>query len=149
MATRGTIALFGKKAIKVYTHWDGYLDHNGLILLTSFNRKRRLKYLLSFGEISSLNTKVKVTKKVKDAFNSSSTTSFYHRDRNESLNVNYNGDEEYNYIFYKGNWYVYYNDFKGKLDLLKVRRVNGKYKISYRKVEIPDDLYKFILRVKR
>ena len=49
MATRSTIALeFADGTIgQVYCHWDGYLQHNGRMLLANYSNPYVLRDLLS------------------------------------------------------------------------------------------------------
>ena len=56
MATRSTIALeFADGTVQqVYCHWDGYLAHNGQILLKHYSDPFVLRDLIDLGDISSL-----------------------------------------------------------------------------------------------
>lgn len=56
MATRSTIALeFANGTVgQVYAHWDGYLAHNGKILLESYSDPFKLRDLIDLGGVSSL-----------------------------------------------------------------------------------------------
>ena len=56
MATRSTIALeFADGTIgQVYAHWDGYLAHNGKMLLEHYSNPFILRDLIDLGSISSL-----------------------------------------------------------------------------------------------
>lgn len=56
MATRSTIALeFADGTIgQVYAHWDGYLSHNGRILVESYSDPFKLQKLIDLGGLSSL-----------------------------------------------------------------------------------------------
>jgi hypothetical protein len=56
MATRSTIALeFADGTIgQVYCHWDGYLVHNGKILLENYSNPFILRDLIDLGSLSSL-----------------------------------------------------------------------------------------------
>ena len=117
MATRSTIALeFADGTVQqVYAHWDGYLDHNGKILLNDYADPFKLRDLIDLGDISSLDSDI-------------DSTVFYMRDRGETgcearkfkdyaeFRREAQG-EEYNYILRKdGNWYVeFYGEFDGLL----------------------------------
>lgn len=103
MATRSTIAIeFADGTIgQVYAHWDGYLSHNGKILLENYSDPFKLRQLIDFGDLSSLGTslgeqhpfsefeiakedperdaKLALVAKAKDE----GWTTFYGRDRNE------------------------------------------------------------------
>ena len=62
MATRSTIALeFADGTIgQVYAHWDGYLSHNGRILVESYSDPFKLQKLIDLGGLSSLGTEIGV-----------------------------------------------------------------------------------------
>ena len=102
MATRSTIWLKDENSYKgVYCHWDGYLSNNGKILLENYNTLEKVKELISFGSMSSLNTTIE-------------KCVFYNRDREEdfddyevySLEEMEEFLEEYNYVFQDNKWYV-------------------------------------------
>ena len=102
MSTRSTIWLKDKNSYKgVYCHWDGYLSNNGKLLLENYNTLEKIKELISFGSMSSLNTTIE-------------KCVFYNRDREEdfddyevySLEEMEEFLEEYNYIFQDNKWYV-------------------------------------------
>ena len=134
MATRSTIALeFADGTVEqVYCHWDGYLAHNGQILLKHYSNPFILRDLIDLGDVSSL----KPTIGTKHAFShfelraeevaeykvlTENMTTFYGRDRGEDgvsakkfkdyedyvANHQY---EEYDYILRNDNgvavWFV-------------------------------------------
>jgi hypothetical protein len=138
MATRSTIALeYADGTIgQVYCHWDGYLEHNGAMLLEYYSNPFILRDLIDLGDISSL----RPTVGTKHAFSKlevpmdgeaydklyGDMTTFYGRDRGEEgtgaktfidfqdYMVRFQ-HEEYAYILRKdGNWYVkaYSNEFE-------------------------------------
>lgn len=138
MATRSTIALeFADGTVgQVYAHWDGYLSHNGKILLENYNDPFKLQKLVDFGGVSSLGAelgevhpfsefeidrddpeledKLALVAKAK----TEGWTTFYGRDRGETgMQACYFNDfehyvknhqyEEYEYILRTdGVWYV-------------------------------------------
>jgi hypothetical protein len=54
MGTRSVIGVMhGDVCKSVYCHWDGYLDHNGRILLEHYDSVKA-NYLVALGDISSL-----------------------------------------------------------------------------------------------
>ena len=134
MATRSTIALeYADGTIgQVYCHWDGYLEHNGVLLSKHYSNPFILRDLIDLGDVSSL----KPTIGTKHAFSHFDTemkqeeyetlygnmTTFYGRDRGEKGTdskkfVDYENYvrchqyEEYEYILRKdGNWYVKQHD---------------------------------------
>ena len=97
MGTRSTIALEVADGTveQVYCHWDGYLAHNGQILLKHYSNPFILRDLIDLGDISSL----KPTIGTKHAFShfelraeevaeykvlTENMTTFYGRDRGET-----------------------------------------------------------------
>ena len=112
MSTRSTIAIrrLDGSMTKIYCHWDGYIEYNGVILQRYYNTPEKIEELLALGNISSLREKVNPT---------TDTHSFetpednvvvaYHRDRGEEFSQVANEQmEEYNYVFdcWKGAWLV-------------------------------------------
>ena len=133
MGTRSTIALeFADGTVEqVYCHWDGYLSHNGQILLKHYINPFVLRDLIDLGDISSLKPTVgtkhdfshfgtTMDQSAYDALYGEMTT-FYGRDRGETgtsakkfkdyedyvANHQY---EEYDYILRNDNgvavWFV-------------------------------------------
>jgi hypothetical protein len=133
MGTRSTIALeFADGTVQqVYCHWDGYLDHNGKILLEHYSDPFKLRDLIDQGGISSLGIEIGE----KHAFSqfelraeevqaykelTENWTTFYTRDRGEDLSIEKYKDiqdyrenvygEEYDYILCqregKAQWFV-------------------------------------------
>ena len=141
MATRSTIALeFADGTVQqVYAHWDGYLEHNGQILLNNYSDPFKLRDLIDLGALSSLGPEIGEAHSFDiphkygtpeyeaEAERRRSICTFYCRDRGEELHVNKFKDyadyrknaqfEEYNYILRTdGNWYVeFYGQFDGLL----------------------------------
>lgn len=132
MATRSTIALeYADGTVgQVYCHWDGYLDHNGKILLMHYSDPFKLRDLLDLGDISSLGRDVgakhpfspfggsAADQAEHEAASAAGWTTFYGRDRGETgcaqkmfkdfadYEQNFQ-HEEYAYILRKdGIWYV-------------------------------------------
>ena len=130
MATRSTIALeFADGTVQqVYSHWDGYLEHNGKILFDHYSNPFVLRDLIDLGDVSSLGPKIgtkhpfsKFECKEGETYDEAlyeGMTTFYGRDRGETgieakkfadfedykKNHQY---EEYEYILRNdGNWYV-------------------------------------------
>ena len=62
MATRGTIAMVrdNGSVAQIYSHWDNYLEHNGVLLVNNYNTAAKVEELLSLGDISSLGKTVGV-----------------------------------------------------------------------------------------
>lgn len=131
MATRSTIALeFADGTVEqVYCHWDGYLEHNGQILLKHYSDPFKLQRLIDLGAISSLGPEIgeKQDFDKRDTHNDNWSL-IYARDRGEDLvkhrfkdYADYKANaqsEEYNYILRTdGKWYVeFYGEFDGLLE---------------------------------
>jgi hypothetical protein len=118
MATRSTIALeFADDTVgQVYCHWDGYLSHNGTILLENYSDPFKLRDLIDLGDLSVLAAEIGTKHDFEARVEGVCT--FYGRDRNESdTQAKYfdnfedyaanHQTEEYEYILRKdGQWYV-------------------------------------------
>jgi hypothetical protein len=143
MATRSTIALeFADGTIgQVYCHWDGYLAHNGKMLMEYYSNPFILRDLIDLGSLSSLRPQIG-TKHPFSMFEANMTQdeyanlyrdmcTFYERDRGEgSADATYFKDyehflvdgqeEEYDYILRnvngKATWFV--SDHGGDFQLL-------------------------------
>lgn len=118
MATRSAIGVMhGNKCKAVYCHWDGYLDHNGRILLEHYDSSKA-NHLVALGDISSLRNNVEIPEGVEHSFDAPAEeiTVFYGRDRGETgieFKTFFNEDElfagidaEYFYVMYNGVWLV-------------------------------------------
>lgn len=130
MGTRSRIGVMhGDKCKSVYCHWDGYLEHNGAILLEHYD-SARANHLVAMGDISSLGPKIgeqhpfspftsAEDKVAYEAANKEGWTTFYGRDCGEQ-NVDFASDltfadflarakgcgAEFYYIMRDGVWYV-------------------------------------------
>lgn len=84
MGTRSTIALeFADGTVQqVYCHWDGYLDHNGVILQKHYSDPFKLRELIDLGDLSSLSENIGTQHGFNDRVNGECT--FYGRDRGET-----------------------------------------------------------------
>ena len=129
MSTRSRIGVMhGDKLKSVYCHWDGYLQHNGLILQNHYD-SAKANHLISLGNISGLREEIgvehpfsqfDVTPNLSQAEyyeKYDKMTTFYGRDRKETdtdFTVDQSYDEflskdydyEYYYIMRDGVWYV-------------------------------------------
>ena len=129
MGTRSRIGVMhGEKLKSVYCHWDGYLQHNGLILQNHYD-SAKANHLISLGDISSLKEEIGVEHPFsqfdvtpnlsQDEYYEKygKMTTFYGRDRKETdtdFTVDQSYDEflskdydyEYYYIMRDSVWYV-------------------------------------------
>jgi hypothetical protein len=118
MATCSTIALeFADDTVgQVYCHWDGYLSHNGKILLENYSDPFKLRSLIDLGDLSVLAAEIGTKHDFEARVEGVCT--FYGRDRDENdTQAKYfdnfedyaanHQTEEYEYILRKdGQWYV-------------------------------------------
>lgn len=129
MATRSTIAVKHGSVIKaVYCHWDGYLDHNGKILLENYD-SIKANNLVALGDISSLREEIGEKHpfskfdmpdgEVYDETKYENWTTFFGRDRGEEgtewqtfqserewVETMDRSGCEYYYVMDNGVWYV-------------------------------------------
>jgi hypothetical protein len=120
MGTRSRIGVMhGDKIKSVYCHWDGYLDHNGRILLEHYD-SAKANHLVALGDISSLDKNVEIPEGASHSFQVplGGITTFYGRDRGETgiewtvhedfqsfLKHCDNCGAEYYYVMKDGTWY--------------------------------------------
>ena len=86
MGTRSRIAVMhGDVCKSVYCHWDGYLEHNGAILLEHYDSSKA-NQLVAHGDISSLAPRIEPVNPLDHCFErpEQGTTVFYGRDRKET-----------------------------------------------------------------
>jgi len=119
MATRSRIAIENEDGTvtSIYCHFDGYVEHNGMILQEHYNERSKVEALIALGDLSYLDANIEPTGK--HTFNDpeEGVTVAYHRDRGEPLNqiIHYRGVESFftgdyemhGYCFTKeGKWLV-------------------------------------------
>lgn len=121
MGTRSRIGVMhGNNCKSVYAHWDGYLDHNGRILLEHFDSSKA-NHLVALGDLSSLAASVFIPEGDGHSFDNPTKgiTTFYGRDRGEEntnwkttstfeefINLCDDCGAEYYYIMKDDVWYV-------------------------------------------
>jgi len=115
MATRSMIALeYADGTVgQIYCHWDGYLDHNGKILLNAYTDPFEVRELLDNGDMSTLSETVDGCEFYKERGEDCPQRMF-----KDYADYRKNGQfEEYNYILRRdGRWYVeFYGEFDGLL----------------------------------
>jgi hypothetical protein len=124
MGTRSTIAIQNTDGTVtgVYCHWDGGFWCNGPILQDHYQDEAKVRELISFGDMSSLNKRIHPTEGEVHNFdkNEAGVCVFYGRDRGETsvdaadfadwqTLMNEMG-QEYNYLFVPGQgWLVEYH----------------------------------------
>jgi hypothetical protein len=128
MATRSTISLeFADGTIgQVYCHWDGYLQHNGKMLMEYYSNPFILRDLIDLGSLSSLQPTIG-TKHPFSMFEANMTQdeyanlyrdmcTFYGRDR---------GEGEYQATYFKDYEHFLVDGQEEEYDYI-LRNVNGK-----------------------
>ena len=110
----------GRECYKgIYCHSDGYLSHNGTILLQCYNTAELVEELISLGDMSFLAERIEPEAGTKHSFDNpqDGVCIYYHRDRGEDWEYTkpceaeteqeyYNRNkQEYNYLFKDGKWY--------------------------------------------
>lgn len=123
MGTRSSIAVKHGNIVKaVYCHWDGYLDHNGRILLSHYN-SAKANNLVALGDLSSLREQIGEEHDFNERYDEtdprSQWTTFYGRDRKEEntewrvyqsekewIDAMSDSGCEYFYLMDSGVWYV-------------------------------------------
>ena len=120
MGTRSRIGVMHGEIVKsIYVHWDGYLSHNGKILLDHYD-SAKANHLVALGDVSSLREHIVIPDGVDHSFEKPlpGVTVFYGRDRGEKgtefksaftfaefLEQCDNCGAEYYYIMKDGVWY--------------------------------------------
>lgn len=130
MATRSIIAIKLDNDLykTIYCHHDGYLTHNGALLLDHYNTREKVEELLKLGDLSSLAKNINPNPKKPHSFDfdqrQDGVVVAYGRDRGESgteakaLSLKEMFKEtwiDYYYIFTLDNKWKYYDDRKDKL----------------------------------
>jgi len=139
MGTRSTISIHHKDGLirTIYCHWDGYYEHNGVILYNFYNSPRKVNNLIDHGSLSSLGSEIGKKHKFSELYYG---CTFYYRDRGEekiislvSANNPYKyssiEEEEYNYIFVEKNaeWLA---KKQGEIDYQKLENIFRKISFS-------------------
>ena len=121
MGTRSTIAVKheDETVSQVYCHWDGYLEHNGKLLVENYNTLEAAERLVCGGDMSSLGRRIEPIGVHTFGDREKDTTVYYGRDRGEdwaqtkprefdSFEEFQRGfqSEEYDYLFMAGTWVV-------------------------------------------
>jgi len=132
MATRSTISALGQdgKIRTIYSHWDGYPTHHGVLLETHYNTAEMAEALVSLGAISSLGENLAPEDGQPHTFENPAegVTVAYHRDRGEDFQQSVFGStveyllglrkigEEYDYFWNGEVWHLVSVNYEGKLN---------------------------------
>lgn len=123
MSTHSTIAVQYEDGTiqQSFCHWDGYLEHNGKILVDNYNTIDLAKTLIALGSISTLAERIFPGSGHSYNHPEKGVTVFYGRDRgdndtepeifNSYADYEQNGGgEEFNYLFRNGHWECAFDD---------------------------------------
>ena len=121
MSTRSTIVVehVDGTVSQVYCHYDGYVSHNGQILVDHYDTQKKAELLVFLGSMSSLRPKcIPDPAKTHSSINpQDDVTTYYGRDNGEPFVKpshyptvdDYKRNlqcEEYDYLFTEGQWEV-------------------------------------------
>lgn len=111
----------------IYLHWDGYIEHAGLLLQLCYDTPEKIEKLLELGDISALYEHLEPTEEHSFDKPQQGVTIAYHRDRGEPLHFT-DEPQEYNYTFDEeiGAWVV----TEGRYTQITSRTVNATYNYS-------------------
>jgi hypothetical protein len=108
--------MHGDVCKSVYCHWDGYLEHNGVILQEHYYDSAKANHLVSLGDVSSLKRDVDFPDGEFHTFGSpmENVTVFYGRDRDED-GTDFATDHTFETFFDRANdcgaeWYYIMRD---------------------------------------
>ena len=131
MATRSHIGIKNQdnSVTYIYCHWDGYPEHNGMLLCKHWDDVYFVEQLMNLGNLSCLGSEIGERQNF-DQPTDSNWCLAYGRDRGEE-NVdyrtfsseqdfleNFNGGEEFHYLFKDGKWY--YSDYTSEFKPLEI-----------------------------
>ena len=100
MSTRSYIGYKdGNNVIYAYCHFDGYVEHNGVILNECYNTLNKVKTLVDRGDFSSLSANIKGVQYYENEPSSKSLLSKYKYDENDDIEFLYVFDEKTGWSF--------------------------------------------------
>ena len=145
MATRSNIGIMRENGEieTIYSHWDGYLEHNGCMLFNYYNTAEKVEELISKGYISALGKTISES----EIFDRK-TNSKYESLKGLINNFKDNYGIEYIYIFFESEkkWYFcnnhyYKKEFKCLKKELEELEKEDKDIYIYRKVMATGNFY--------
>jgi len=148
MGTRSRIGyeLPDHSVVSVYCHWDGYVEHNGKILVEHYLNRDDVKELIDGGSMSSLRTEqLWVTAAVRDEEGkivedengewiyspTRDPQPLYHSERGEEVSIQHTsfdefvsgdlGGEEYAYLYdLNDNWKAFKINWRGPVERVEI-----------------------------
>ena len=163
MSTNSTISLLQEDGsiAQIYSHWDGYLEHNGKILKNHYADYDKVKSLIDNGDLSSLRENIDPARGSNHDFDDpdDDVCVFYGRDRGENdiearhytdidlfASTKHMWAEEYNYFYAGGKWYLLTGKDSGS-EITDEMIKQGDYdKDTYEEIEHPSAPLKTIIR---
>jgi hypothetical protein len=131
MSTRSMILIEQENGeyLGIYCHSDGYLTHNGAMLIDHYNQREKVKELISHGDLSYLSERINPDSSREHSFDrpQRGVCIYYGRDRGETSTdaINFKLEDlsedpwiEYTYIFGKDNQWKYF-EYNGLANGLK------------------------------
>lgn len=123
MSTHSTISVVTPEFIyQIYCHFDGYISHNGEMLVKHYNTPEKALEMVLLGDMSCLKERTNPSSGVKHTFENPepNVSVYYGRDRGEKdtetkkfKNIkNFVSEvnmEDFNYIFNNDKWYLITN----------------------------------------
>ena len=141
MSTRSNIGYINNegKIRAAYCHYDGYVAHNGRILLEHYTDAAKVKELVELGDMSFLAPKVNPTPGSGHDFdnNEDGVTVFYGRDRGENDVAPVTYDSVSKWVNRKDSWEEYYYLFMPEISTWMVYAIHNK-----RWKQVTEDLIK-------
>ena len=141
MGTRSNIGYINDegKIRAAYCHYDGYLEHNGRILLDYYTDAAKVKELVELGDMSFLGSKIHPTPGSGHDFdnNEDGVTVFYGRDRGENDVAPVTYDSVSKWVNRKDSWEEYYYLFMPEISTWMVYAIHNK-----RWKQVTEDLIK-------
>ena len=126
MSTRSSISLKNSEGQfeTIYCHSDGYLEHNGRILLEYYTTYEDVKRLMELGDLSLLAKNLYPDPAVMHRFGNEQdgVCVAYGRDRREvgteaQITTTIGCEQEYNYVFQDGVWFYFTDSVNNKTTL--------------------------------
>ena len=141
MSTRSNIGYINNegKIRAAYCHYDGYVAHNGRILLEHYTDAAKVKELVELGDMSFLAPKVNPTPGSGHDFdnNEDGVTVCYGRDRGENDVAPVTYDSVSKWVNRKDSWEEYYYLFMPEISTWMVYAIHNK-----RWKQVTEDLIK-------
>lgn len=105
MSTRSNIAVLNNDGTvtAIYCHWDGYLEHNGLILSKYYSEPQQARALINGGDLSVLTSDVNTL----ESESPEDTHSRKYSSILELCETIEKSDIEYLYLYIGGDWWYW------------------------------------------